>query len=256
MTRGHRDSLDLRCRAFSSPTPCRFIPALSSTSHSTPETRRLDVDRVAGEIVAAELPCATAYLAGAGGSAATSLLDCLAGADSLTRDQAPLSRAKKDAGGRSRAAGGRRKLQADDESCRRRIESCTPPAGPFRRSECHIPDRAGHPSVTARAAPEAGARSTQRPASPRRGIEITRGKGTYKPTLRRTPARLTSTSTSLNPRKPPAPPSTSTSPLPRQAARRRLEPPRSSPQTAVSALPPPVPSFLFRCSQRFLTGQT
>jgi hypothetical protein len=29
MTRGHRDSLRLRCRALTSPTPCRFIPALS-----------------------------------------------------------------------------------------------------------------------------------------------------------------------------------------------------------------------------------
>src|SRR3954462_7488174 len=27
MTRGHRGSLLLRCRAFSSPSPCRFIPA-------------------------------------------------------------------------------------------------------------------------------------------------------------------------------------------------------------------------------------
>src|SRR5919106_5001634 len=29
MTRGHRGSLFLRCRAFSSPSPGRFIPALS-----------------------------------------------------------------------------------------------------------------------------------------------------------------------------------------------------------------------------------
>src|SRR5664279_3771937 len=29
MTRGHRGSLLLRCRAFPSPPPCRFIPALS-----------------------------------------------------------------------------------------------------------------------------------------------------------------------------------------------------------------------------------
>ena len=29
MTRGHRGSLILRCRAFTSPSPCRFIPALS-----------------------------------------------------------------------------------------------------------------------------------------------------------------------------------------------------------------------------------
>ena len=28
MTRGHRGSLLLRCRALSSPSPCRFIPAL------------------------------------------------------------------------------------------------------------------------------------------------------------------------------------------------------------------------------------
>src|SRR5205814_8043454 len=34
MTRGHRDSLRLRCRAFSSPSPCRFIPALSPAVHS------------------------------------------------------------------------------------------------------------------------------------------------------------------------------------------------------------------------------
>ena len=27
MTRGHRGSLVLRCRALSSPSPCRFIPA-------------------------------------------------------------------------------------------------------------------------------------------------------------------------------------------------------------------------------------
>ena len=33
MTRDHRDSLRLRCRAFSSPSPCRFIPALSPTIH-------------------------------------------------------------------------------------------------------------------------------------------------------------------------------------------------------------------------------
>src|SRR6478735_1567833 len=33
MTRGHRDSLRLRCRAFSSPSPCRFIPALSPPVH-------------------------------------------------------------------------------------------------------------------------------------------------------------------------------------------------------------------------------
>ena len=33
MTRGHRDSLRLRCRAFSSPSPCRFIPALSPRVH-------------------------------------------------------------------------------------------------------------------------------------------------------------------------------------------------------------------------------
>ncbi len=33
MTRGHRDSLRLRCRAFPSPAPCRFIPALSETGH-------------------------------------------------------------------------------------------------------------------------------------------------------------------------------------------------------------------------------
>ncbi len=35
MTRGHRGSLLLRCRALSSPSPCRFIPALSATSHTT-----------------------------------------------------------------------------------------------------------------------------------------------------------------------------------------------------------------------------
>ncbi len=30
MTRGHRGSLLLRCRALSSPSPCRFIPALET----------------------------------------------------------------------------------------------------------------------------------------------------------------------------------------------------------------------------------
>jgi hypothetical protein len=38
MTRGHRDSLSLRCRAFSSPSPYRFIPALSRTT-GTPSER-------------------------------------------------------------------------------------------------------------------------------------------------------------------------------------------------------------------------
>jgi hypothetical protein len=32
MTRGHRGALTLRCRALSSPSPCRFIPALSKTT--------------------------------------------------------------------------------------------------------------------------------------------------------------------------------------------------------------------------------
>src|ERR1700738_1692513 len=32
MTRGHRGALTLRCRALSSPSPCRFIPALSQDS--------------------------------------------------------------------------------------------------------------------------------------------------------------------------------------------------------------------------------
>jgi DDE superfamily endonuclease len=31
MTQGHRGALTLRCRALSSPSPCRFIPALSKT---------------------------------------------------------------------------------------------------------------------------------------------------------------------------------------------------------------------------------
>src|SRR5439155_10880971 len=47
MTRGHRRSLTLRCRAFPSPSPCRFIPALSSPepnpwsqlAKNSPETR-------------------------------------------------------------------------------------------------------------------------------------------------------------------------------------------------------------------------
>jgi hypothetical protein len=30
MTRGHRGSLLLRCRALSSPSPCRFIPAFTT----------------------------------------------------------------------------------------------------------------------------------------------------------------------------------------------------------------------------------
>jgi hypothetical protein len=33
MTRGQRDWLDLRCRALSSPAPCRFIPTLSPIKH-------------------------------------------------------------------------------------------------------------------------------------------------------------------------------------------------------------------------------
>jgi hypothetical protein len=33
MTRGQRDWLDLRCRALSSPAPCRFIPTLSPIDH-------------------------------------------------------------------------------------------------------------------------------------------------------------------------------------------------------------------------------
>ena len=33
MTRGHRGSLHLRCRAFSSPPPCRFIPAHAPSLH-------------------------------------------------------------------------------------------------------------------------------------------------------------------------------------------------------------------------------
>src|SRR5450631_1093467 len=33
MTRGQRDWLDLRCRALSSPAPCRFIPTLSAINH-------------------------------------------------------------------------------------------------------------------------------------------------------------------------------------------------------------------------------
>ena len=33
MTRGQRDWLDLRCRALSSPAPCRFIPTLSPINH-------------------------------------------------------------------------------------------------------------------------------------------------------------------------------------------------------------------------------
>jgi hypothetical protein len=35
MTRGHRGSLLLRCRALSSPSPCRFIPAHTTTSGPT-----------------------------------------------------------------------------------------------------------------------------------------------------------------------------------------------------------------------------
>src|SRR5664279_2154871 len=37
MTRGHRGSLLLRCRAFPSPPSCRFMPALSTTTPSTSE---------------------------------------------------------------------------------------------------------------------------------------------------------------------------------------------------------------------------
>ena len=38
MTRGHRGSLLLRCRAFSSLSSCRFIPALSPRSVQKPQT--------------------------------------------------------------------------------------------------------------------------------------------------------------------------------------------------------------------------
>jgi hypothetical protein len=38
MTRGHRGSLLLRCRAFSSLSSCRFIPALSSRSVQNQQT--------------------------------------------------------------------------------------------------------------------------------------------------------------------------------------------------------------------------
>ena len=42
MTRGQRDWLDLRCRAPSSPAPCRFIPTLSPINHhvADPEPTR------------------------------------------------------------------------------------------------------------------------------------------------------------------------------------------------------------------------
>jgi hypothetical protein len=231
----------------------------------------------AGEIVAAELPWATAYLAGAGGSAATSLLDCGA-ADNLTRDQAPASRVKQSC--RWTIESCRWTIEScrwtiescrwTIESCRWTIESCTPPAGPFRRSACHIPDRAGHVSVTARAAPELGARSEFSVRPLRGGRRCTRGKGNLQTHSPSNPARLTSTSTSPQPasrrrRPPPQPP-----PNPQAAGAalhlNRFPPPASrpdtaciscsSPQTTASALPPPVPNFLFRCSQRFLTGQT
>ena len=37
MTRGHRGSLPLRCRALSSPSPCRFIPALPIDQNGLPD---------------------------------------------------------------------------------------------------------------------------------------------------------------------------------------------------------------------------
>jgi hypothetical protein len=40
MTRGHRGSLLLRCRELSSPSPCRFIPALSPITIMSPARRR------------------------------------------------------------------------------------------------------------------------------------------------------------------------------------------------------------------------
>ena len=44
MTRGQRDWLDLRCRALSSPAPCRFIPTLSPITHhvADPEPTRAE----------------------------------------------------------------------------------------------------------------------------------------------------------------------------------------------------------------------
>jgi hypothetical protein len=44
MTRGRRDLLDLRRRALSSPTPCRFIPTLSPITHhvADPEPTRAE----------------------------------------------------------------------------------------------------------------------------------------------------------------------------------------------------------------------
>ena len=43
MTRGQREWLDLRCRALSSPAPCRFIPTLSPIKHhvADPEPTRV-----------------------------------------------------------------------------------------------------------------------------------------------------------------------------------------------------------------------
>ena len=40
MTRGHRGSLLLRCRDLSSPSPCRFIPALSESKRRASDSPR------------------------------------------------------------------------------------------------------------------------------------------------------------------------------------------------------------------------
>src|SRR5680860_1496845 len=44
MTRGHRGSLTLRCRAFPSPPPCRFIPALQTPEPDSTQASATSLD--------------------------------------------------------------------------------------------------------------------------------------------------------------------------------------------------------------------
>src|SRR6266536_1398260 len=69
MTRGHRGSLLLRCRAPSSPSPCRFIPAHSTSSA---HTERSTCDRriaAAEPILRPQRPCTRLRSDGATSSA-------------------------------------------------------------------------------------------------------------------------------------------------------------------------------------------
>jgi hypothetical protein len=51
MTRGHRSLLRLRCRAFSSPSPCRFIPALSQIRKITKTRGQFPTEDAARKLI-------------------------------------------------------------------------------------------------------------------------------------------------------------------------------------------------------------